>query len=88
MTASGTFMYRDNIKINRDSYYTTELHLTNKVEMPNVAMLNFRTGLRSSHLIAEAVVSNTTTLGGFDIRRNDMPFASNKNECNFSRSGI
>ena len=77
-TGSGTYTYRDNINIDRTAYYTTELHLTNKVEMPDVASFNFRTGYRSGHLIAEAIVSNMTTLGGFDIRRNDMPFASNK----------
>ena len=31
-TASGTYTYRSNITIDRTSYYTTELHLTNKVE--------------------------------------------------------
>ena len=77
-TASGTYTYRNNIKLDRNSYYTTELHLTNEVEMPDVASFNFRTGYRSGHLIAEAFVNNNTTLGGFDIRRNDMPFASNK----------
>ena len=46
--------------------------------MPNVASFNLRTGWRSHYLIAEAVATNMTTLGGFDIRRNDMPFPSNK----------
>ena len=39
---------------------------------------NFRTGYRSSKLIAEAIVNTWTTLGGFDISRNNMPFPSNK----------
>jgi hypothetical protein len=39
---------------------------------------NFRAGYRSFRLIAEAVVNNWTTLGGFDITRNNMPFPSNK----------
>lgn len=78
VTASGTYTYRNNIKISRNAYYTTEMHYTNEVEMPNVASFNFRTGYRSSHLIAEAFASNTTTPGGFDIRKNDMPFPSNK----------
>ena len=33
---------------------------------------------RSNLLIAEAVFSKMRTLGGFDIRRNDMPFVSNR----------
>jgi hypothetical protein len=46
--------------------------------MPNVAAEELRIGYRSSRLIIEAVGSNMNTLGGFDIRRNDMPFPSNK----------
>lgn len=77
-TGSGTYTYRNNIHIDRNSYYTTELHLTNEVAMPDLLSLNLRMGYRSSYLIAEALLMNNTTLGGFDIRRNDMPFPSNK----------
>ncbi len=85
-TASGTYTYRNNIHIDRTAYYTTELHLTNEVEMPDMASFAFRTGYRSNYLIAEAVLMNNTTLGGFDIRRNDMPFPSNK--MNGTAAGI
>lgn len=78
VTGSGTYIYRNNIKIDRDAYYTTEMHLTNEVEMPNAASFNFRTGYRTREFIAEAVVNNWTTLGGFDITKNNMPFPSNK----------
>lgn len=78
VTGSATYVLRDNIKIDRTSYYTTESHLTNEVEMPDGANFNFRTGVRNERLIAEAVVNNWTTLGGFDITRNNMPFPSNK----------
>lgn len=78
VTGSATYTYRNNINIDRTAYYTTELHLTNEVEMPDVASFNLRTGWRSHNLIAEAVATNMTTLGGFDIRRNDMPFPSNR----------
>lgn len=78
VTASGTYTYRDNIKIDRTSYYTTEIHYTNEVDMPNMTSFNFRTGYRSDRWIIEAVLSKMTTLGGFDIRKNDMPFPSNK----------
>ena len=77
-TASATYVLRDNIKIDRTSYYTTETHLTNEVEMPDGASFNFRAGFRNHRLIAEAVVNNWTTLGGFDITRNNMPFPSNR----------
>jgi hypothetical protein len=78
VTASGTYTYRDNIKIDRTSYYTTEEHLTNEVDMPNMTSFNFRIGYRSERWIIEAVGANMTTLGGFDIRKNDMPYPSNK----------
>jgi hypothetical protein len=77
-TGSATYVYRDNIEIDRTSYYTTEMHYTNEVEMPNGANYNFRAGFRNQRLIAEAVVNNWTTLGGFDITRNNMPFPSNR----------
>jgi hypothetical protein len=77
-TASYTYTFRDDITIDRNSYYTTELHLTDKVDMPDMTSFNFRTGYRSERWILEAVLSNMTTIGGFDIRKNDMPFPSNK----------
>lgn len=85
-TGSAQYVRRSNITIDRSSYYTTEMHYTNEVKMPNVAVYNFRTGYRSETWIAEAVVDNNTTLGGFDIRKNDMPFPSNK--MNFTSAGV
>ncbi len=78
VTGSATYVLRDNIKIDRNAYYTTEMHYTNEVEMPDGANFNFRAGFRNQRWIAEAVVNNWTTLGGFDITRNNMPFPSNK----------
>jgi hypothetical protein len=46
--------------------------------MPDGTNFNFRTGIRNERLIAEAFINNWTTLGGFDITRNNMPFPSNK----------
>jgi len=77
-TVSGTYVYRNNITIDRPAYYTTEQINSNKVDMPDVATEQLRIGYRSSYLIAEAIATNMNTLGGFDIRRNDMPFPSNK----------
>jgi hypothetical protein len=77
-TGSATYVLRDNIEIDRTSYYTTEMHYSNEVEMPDAANFNFRVGFRNHRLIAEAIVNNWTTLGGFDITRNNMPFPSNK----------
>jgi Putative MetA-pathway of phenol degradation len=78
VTGSATYVFRDNIKIDRTSYYTTEMHYTNEVEMPNGMNFNFRAGFRNNRLIAEAIVNWWKTLGGFDITRNNMPFPSNR----------
>ncbi len=78
VTGSATYVYRGNIEIDREAYYTTEMHYTNEVEMPDGANFNFRAGFRNHRWIAEAIVNNWTTLGGFDITRNNMPFPSNK----------
>ncbi len=78
VTGSAAYVWRSNVKLDRDSYYDTELHLTNEVKMPNAAQYQLRTGYRGKYLMAEALLSNWTTLGGFDITRNNMPFPSNR----------
>lgn len=85
-TGSATYVARSNIKIDRSSYYTTEMHTTNEVAMPDASNLQLRTGYRSGRMIAEAILNNWTTLGGFDITRNNMPFPSNK--MNATTAGI
>ncbi len=85
VTGSGTYMLRDNVKLDRDAYYTTEMHYTNEVKMPNASYLNLRGGYRSPVWILEAVVEQFNTLGGYDISKNNMPFISN--EMNFTRVG-
>lgn len=78
VTASGTYVLRDNIKIDRTAYYTTEMHFTNEVNIPNGGNLNVRAGFRNERLIAEAVLNSWKTFGGFDISRNNMPFPGNR----------
>ena len=77
-TASWSYFARSNVIIDRYTYYTTEMHYTNEVKMPDASQWNFRLGYRSDTWIAEAVANIWTTLGGFDIPRNGMPFVSNK----------
>jgi len=85
-TISGTYVVRSNITLDRDAYYTTEMHYSNKVDMPDAASLNIRAGYRNKGLIAEAVFDHWNTLGGFDITRNNTPFPSN--EMDMSRIGF
>jgi hypothetical protein len=76
--ASGSYVWRSNIKIDQSSYYTDQEHITNVVQMPDMATFNGSVGIYKKYLIAELMLDNMTTLGGFDIRRNDMPFPSNR----------
>src|SRR5690606_29374828 len=50
-TASGTYTFRDDIEIDRTSYYTTEMHNTNKVKMYDMTNVNVRAGFRNQRLI-------------------------------------
>jgi len=85
-TVSGTYVVRSNITLDRNSYYTTEMHYTDEVDMPDAASFNIRAGYRDKGLIAEAVFDHWNTLGGFDITRNNMPFPSS--EMDMSRIGF
>ncbi len=86
ITASATHIFRSNIKIDRDSYYDTQAHLSNEVDMPEASQFQLRTGYRGRYLIAEALLTQWTTQGGFDITRNNMPFPSNK--MNATTAGV
>lgn len=77
-TLSGTYLLRSNVTLDRNTYYTTEIHYTDEVKMPNANYFNFRIGYRSSTWIVEAIADKFTTLGGFDMTKNNMPFVSNK----------
>lgn len=85
-TVSGTYVVRSNITLDRNSYYTTQMHYSDEVDMPDAASFNIRAGYRDKGLIAEAVFDHWNTLGGFDITRNNMPFPSN--EMDMSRIGF
>lgn len=78
VTGSAAYVWRSNVKLDRDAYYDTRMHLTNEVKMPNIAQYQLRTGYRGQYLIAEALLTKMTTLGGFDITKNNMPFPSNR----------
>lgn len=85
-TASYSYVARNNVKLDRYTYYTTEMHYSNEVRMPDASQWNFRAGYRSETLIAELVLDKWTTLGGFDIPRNGIPFVSNR--MNATRIGL
>lgn len=77
-TLQSTSTYRSNIKIDATNYYTDRNIFSNEVSMPNTANVSLRGGYYTHRVAAEAFVERNNTLGGFDIRRNDMMFPSNK----------
>ncbi len=85
-TVSGTFIRRSKIQIDRTAYYTTEMHYSNEVIIPDAASYNVRVGYRDKGAYAELILDSWKTLGGFDITRNSMPFVSN--EMNATRVGF
>ena len=85
-TASGTYNFRSNVTLDKNTYYTTEMHYTNEVKMPDATYVNLRAGYRSSTWIIEAIADKWTTKGGFDITKNNMPFVSNR--MNATRLGV
>jgi hypothetical protein len=77
-TLQSTSTYRSNIKIDATNYYTDRNIFSNEVAMPNTANVSFRGGYYTHRVAAEAFIERNNTLGGFDIRRNDLMFPSNK----------
>ena len=86
-TASASYMVRGIVNIDRNAYYTTEMIYSNEVAMPDVFMYNARLGWRDgADKYVEVVVDRMNTIGGFDMRKNDMPFLSNNME--YLRAGL
>ena len=68
-------------------YYFTEdqLFFTDQVDMPNVFDYTLSAGYMKRDLMAAVTFSQQLVQGGGDIRRQDIPFVSNR--MNFSKVG-
>ncbi len=85
-TASGAYTWRSNIYLDRSSYYTNgQLYYSNEVQMFDLFDFIMRAGYYQPNWHAELFYVQQNTLGGSDIRRQDMPFASN--QMNYSKVG-
>jgi hypothetical protein len=85
-TASAAYTWRSNVTLDRPSYYTdNEFYNTNEVWMPNVFDYSIEAGYRKKEFQAALTFMQQNTLGGGDIRRQDMPFVSN--QMNASKLG-
>jgi hypothetical protein len=77
--ASASYMWCSNVRLNRNSYYTDgQLYLTNEVVMPNVVNYVVSAGIDRGRWRIPVTFIQQRTLGGGDIRRQDMPFVSNR----------
>jgi hypothetical protein len=77
-TAQAAYTSRDMVKLDRESYFTTRQIYSNEVAMPDVFSFGLRGGYVTKKMAFELLFEQMNTLGGFDIRRNDMPFVSNE----------
>lgn len=71
--------WRSNVRLDRSSYFADgRLIESDEVAMPDVAMYNASLGWQRGPWCIPVGVSSQYTLGGSDIRRQDMPFVSNR----------
>ena len=85
ITGSSAYTFCSNVHLNRNAYYTDgQLYMTNEVKMPNVLENSVSAGYRGQRWQLPVALVQQRTLGGGDIRRQDMPFVSNR--MNFTRA--
>lgn len=78
-TATAGYTWRSNVAIDRPHYYTDgNIYFTNQVWMPNQMTAVYSVGYYKNLLQAEVNFTQLNTLGGGDIRKQDMPFVSNR----------
>jgi hypothetical protein len=78
---TGAYTFRDEVTLDRPAYFDGErLVQSDQVAMPDVIDYTFRAGYWKHGLYAPISFSQRITLGGADIRRQDMPFVSNRME--------
>lgn len=76
--------WRSTVRLDRSAYYTDgRLIESNEVAMPDVVDYAVGAGYQGRRLCLPVMFTAQRTLGGGDIRRQDMPFVSNR--MNFTR---
>ena len=86
VNGSAAYTWRSHVRLDRPYFYTNdEFVLSDEVDMPNVFDYIASAGLMRPRLQVSGFFAQQRTLGGGDIRRQDMPFVSNR--MNVSRAG-
>jgi hypothetical protein len=71
--------WRSTVRLDRPAYYTDgRLTLSDEVAMPDVADYTAAVGYQDARWCVPVMLVAQRTLGGGDIRRQDMPFVSNR----------
>jgi hypothetical protein len=77
--ASTAYTFRGNVTLNRTAYFTGDaMYLSNEVEMPDLFDYTVSLGYLKGGLQVPISFTQQFTRGGGDIRRQDMPFVSNR----------
>ena len=75
----GERLWRSNVTLDRAAYFTDGQYFeTNEVAMPDVAKYRGTVGWQRGAWCIPVGLTSQRTLGGGDIRRQDMPFVSNR----------
>ena len=79
LTGSTAYTWRTKVTLDRPAYYMNgQLFLSDQVAMPDVFDYTVIAGYQGGRLCIPISLSQQRTLGGADIRRQDMPFVSNR----------
>ena len=79
VNGSAGYTWRSNVTLSRPAYYTNgQLTLSDQVRMPDVTDYVVALGYDRRGLNITIPFTSQRTLGGGDIRRQDMPFVSNR----------
>ncbi|MGL4630646.1 MAG: transporter [Leadbetterella sp.] len=84
VTAGTKYTVRGNTEIDKDAYQAYDgIIYSNQVALPSINEVQARAGWinKGSHIQAEVFYEQVNCLSGDNIRRNDMPFLTNKMEA-------
>jgi len=85
-TGSAAYTWRSDVQLDRPYFFTDgEFVMSDRADMPNVFDHMVSVGYLHRGLMSSVFLARQKTLGGGDIRRQDMPFVSNR--MDFTRLG-
>lgn len=79
VNGTSAYTWRDGVTLDRPFYYTDgRLVFSDRVDMPNLVDFSASSGYIKNDLVLSVMYGGQRVLGGGDIRRQDMPFVSNR----------